>query len=406
MLNQKIKKGSLLLSLMFIMSSCAQPTSPPPNNTSSSGTNTVVSSPSNLQFNKVSEEKVAEYNSLITKSAQQNQVASTQTTSVAPNMAPMVGAVSADAIGGGAKMAAPYMSYFPAIGPFEEYTVIDFEEARTAGFSGTYLDTLNKIVKPVIVGLGNDARMTNSNGSSDANGVNKSEQNSTAPEISINPSYYQQYQWQFTYVSSSKKEVYSIFVSTKETLVLKQKWGIKDLSPDDIKIDSSKAIQIMTDSIKDKNFKSPDNQPVYTDQNSEILYEIPKNTSWYLYLEKEKGKLIWNINMNVNVYNYPVPMPLAETKDTSVSSGGGAVAVAPPMPEYWYSGGYARIDAASGEILSLSRPMRYKNNYIYPSPAYSPVPSSSLPTPPDGANMASPSPLPSTTVTPTPTVIK
>lgn len=378
MFNEKIKKGSLLLSLMLIMSACSQPLTGTPNpgsTTSGSTSNTVISEPSNLQFNKVSESKEVEYNSLITKSTTAQQSVNTVSAS-APTMAPMVGATSADAIGGGAKMAAPYMSYFPAIGPFEEYTVIDFEEAKTTGFSGTYLDTLNKIVKPVVKGLGTDARMTNSNGSSDSNGINKSEeqpQNTTGgAEIAIYPNYYQQYQWQFTYVSSSKKEVYSIFVSTKETLVLKQKWGVKDLSPDEIKIDSSKAIQIITDAIKNKNFTSPDNQPIYAQPNSETLYEIPNNTSWYLYLEKEKGKLIWNINMNIR-YDYPMAVPSVRS-DSSVSNTATSTApMIPQQPEFWYSGGYARIDAASGEIMTLTRPMKYKNVYTYPVPMGEPV---------------------------------
>lgn len=358
MLNKKLKTGSAIISLVILLSACGQPTTSNLNNVDNGAT--VISQPSNLKFNKVSEGKVAEYNSLMTQaSGQERSVSSSASGGGTSPVAPMVGAASADAIGS-SKMAMPsFMPYFPAVGPFEEYTVIDFEEAKTAGFSGTYLDTLNKIVKPVIVGLGGDARMTNSNGSSDGSGVNMS--NEPTPTQSATPemAYYPQYQWQFTYVSSSKKEVYSIFVSTKETLVLKQKWGIKDLSPDDIKIDSNKAIQIVTDSIKNKDFKSPDNQPVYSQPNSETLYEIPANSSWYLYLEKEKGNLIWNVNMNIR-YDNPIVRPMV--------NGNTAVAIAPQAPEYWYSGGYARINASTGEILSLSRPMKYKNVYPEPMP--------------------------------------
>lgn len=360
MLSRKVKASSSLIALVILLTACGQPTTPDVNNT---GNPTVISQPSNLKFNKVSDARMAEYNSLITQASGQESAVANNSVS-APASAPMVGATSADAIGGSSKMAMPsFMPYFPAVGPFEEYTVIDFEEAKTSGFSGTYLDTLNKIVKPVITGLGGDARMTNSNGSSDQNGVNKSDEQPTQssnPDVAVMP-YYPQYQWQFTYVSSSKKEVYSIFVSSKETLVLKQKWGIKDLSPDDIKIDSNKAIQLITDAIKNKDFKSPDNQPVYAQPNSETLYEIPANSSWYLYLEKEKGNLIWNVNMNIR-YDSPIMRPMVKDGGTN------EVAVAPQAPEYWYSGGYARINAATGEILTLSRPMKYRNMYPEPMP--------------------------------------
>ncbi len=362
MLNNKIKKASVLMSLLLIMTGCGTNLNTTVD-TSDYNTNTssTLSKSSDLKFNKVMETKLAEYNSLITKNTTSNQGVSNNALSTTM---PMVGGVSPYA-----RSTAPYISYFPGVGPFEEYTVIDFEEAKTAGFSGTYLDTLNKIVKPVLKGLGNDSRMVSSNGSSDSAGINKSEE-ATQPSVAeISPvpynTNYQQYQWQFTYVSSAKKEVYSIFVSTKETLVLRQKWGIKDLSPNDIKIDSNSAIKIISDAIVNKNYIEPDNGQNYVSSGTETLYEIPKDTTWYLYLEKEKGKLIWNINMNILNY-YPVPMPLY---DPAVTSNNSQVKPAyPTQPEYWYSGGYARIDAESGAIIDLNRPTRYKNvqPLVYP----------------------------------------
>ena len=395
MLNKKIKSASVLISAMLLMTACGTTvnTITNPANTGSVATNnsSTISSPSNLTFSKVSEAKVAEYNNLLTKNVTSNQAQGSGggvTTQVSPT-SPQISAPSPGSAAGisarSSDMAmAPYMSYFPGVGPFEEYTVTDFDEARTTGFSGTYIEALNKIVKPVIKGLGNDARMTSSNGSSDANGINKSDDvqnnnNSGKPEIMPYPinSNYQQYQWQFTYVSSSKKEVYSIFVSTRETLVLKQKWGIKDLSPDDIKIDSNSAIKLISEAIVNRNSISspPDSQPQYTSPGNETLYEIPKNTSWYLYLEKEKGKLIWNINMNI--MNYAQPMPLYDTGTTNAGSAMTKPDLAPiQQPEFWYSGGYARIDAANGNILTLVRPSRYKNvQPSYPEP----MPVDSLP---------------------------
>ena len=374
MLNKKLKSASLLISAMFLISACGTQMdtgmNPTTNTTNGSNTNTTVTSePSNLKFNKVLDTKVAQYNGMLGANANNsgNKVAPGATAEAA---APMVAGAGAAMSSDAAR--APYMSYFPGIGPFEEYTVIDFEEAKTAGFSGTYLDVLNKIVKPVVKGLGNDSRMVSSNGSSDTSGINKANDTiAGTAEIMPYPNPYQQYQWQFTYVSSAKKEVYSIFVSSAETLVLRQKWGIKDLTPDEIKIDSNAAIKTVTTAILNKSFVSPDNQPNYASPESETLYEIPANSSWYLYLEKEKGKLIWNINMNVN-YNYlTVPTPAYDPSSTTKPA-------MPAQPEYWYSGGYARVDAATGAILSLVRPTRYKNTYpVYPMPMAVDTPASS-----------------------------
>ncbi len=281
-------------------------------------------------------------------------------------------APSADiAIAPFSKMAYPYYGYFPAPGAFEEYVMVDYEEAKADGFTGTYLETLNKKVKPVISAWSSDARHTSSNGSTDNNGLNKSLDSSQEGS----PYYYSPYQWQYTYASASKKEVYSIFVSTKETLVLRQKWALKDLDPDQIKIDSNQAIKIITDKISDKSYQSPDmpkDQPNYYGPNAEILYSIPANGTWSFYLNQEKSDIVWNINLNV--YNNP---PIAVARDVQVgiatpdiaTSGGGSAGAAPsmtqPMINTWYSGGYARINARTGEILSLNRPVKYTEKY-YP----------------------------------------
>jgi hypothetical protein len=372
-------------------------------------TNTTTQSPaSDLKFSKVSEDKKSQYNTLIAQNAVNESATAGGTTSntAAPSapsaIAPMV------AVAGDAKMAAGVaaypMNYFPQPGVFEEYVVTDFDEAKTAGFSGTYLNALNTIVKPVIANLGTDIRMVNSYGTSDDNGETKADQAQPAvtqekPQA-MPLNYTQQYQWQFTFVSSSRKEVYNIFISAAETLVLRQKWGIKDLNPTDIKIDSSDAIKIVKKAIADKSFTSPDNQPVYSDPNAETLYELPPNANWYLYLEKDKGVLVWSLNIN---YNYGGPIAYAADAPVAVSardtagategsSGGsattgvgvaypGTTVIAPPpsYPEYWYSGGYARVNATTGEILSLVRPSRYKNNYVYPVPEPMPLPAEKPP---------------------------
>ncbi|MFN4150608.1 MAG: hypothetical protein ACK4IX_06670, partial [Candidatus Sericytochromatia bacterium] len=318
-------------------------------------------------------------NALLTKNAVSNTAqggAVAPTSAAAPLGAPE--AVSSRGVAADSKMAAYPMMYFPTPGPFEEYTVVDFEESKLKGYSGTYLKTMSDIVKPLVAKLASDSRMVNSSGSTDVDGktiANPSTSNQTGAEIYP---VYNQYQWSFSFVSTSKKEVYSINVSSTETLVLKQKWGLRDLKIETIKIDSSDAVKILSDAIKNK--KEVENeQKQYLDQNATVLYEIPKNASWYFYLEQEKGSLVWNVNMNI--YDpqpiqdcaKPMPMPLAAdtvtSSDGSVSSAGSTTAVAPCAyvpPAYYYSGAYARIDATTGKIIYFSRPIKWKNTYVPP----------------------------------------
>jgi hypothetical protein len=387
MLSRKMVSHVTVAATILILSGCSTAginnIDPNGNNTNNVNNNTG----SGLTFSKVSEDKKSQYNNLITQNAVAVNESATAPSAgaTAPASAPMV------AVAGDAKMASGIsaypMSYFPQPGIFEEYVVTDFEEAKTAGFSGTYLNALTTVVKPVINKLGTDIRMVNSYGSSDDSGVNKS--NTTEP--ANNPGYYNPYQWQFTFVSSSKKEVYNIFISSTETLVLRQKWGIKDLDPNEIKIDSSDAIAKIKTAIANKKFTAPDDQQQYYSPEAEILYELPKDASWYLYLEKDKGKLVWNINFNYYNNNGPIAYAKDAGGTTGSSGSGTARAVAavapdtpvattiavgepnpgtpvmmPPSPEYWYNGGYARVDAATGDILSLVRPTRYKNVNVYP----------------------------------------
>ncbi len=225
-----------------------------------------------------------------------------------------------------------YSRYFHSQNPFEEYAVTDYEEAKTKGFTGTFLESYNAMVKPILKDWSADAKATSvyGNANSDGKGANNIA-NSYSP-----------YQWQYTYTSNSKKEVYSILVSSKETLILRQKWNLKNLNDQNIKVDSTSAIKIFTDKIKDKNYNAEyDNNNL--GPNSQPLYELPPNNYWTFYLSQEKYSLIWNINTN---YYYPTTIDSESTKYVNT----------------WYSGGYAKINATTGEIIYMTRPVKYTEN--------------------------------------------
>jgi hypothetical protein len=251
----------------------------------------------------------------------------------------------------------PY-TYFGPVSTFEEYTVVDFEEARKDGFSGSYLATLNNIIKPVISGLATDARLVSTYGSTDGNGktAQPGPASSSYPTASPTgepyylptpgPYYpgYNPYQWQFTYVSSTKKEVYSILVSPTETLILRQKWGLRDLMPQSIKIDSTEAIEIVRKAVRNKN--TPDPQPSdapYYSSNAEEIYDISESATINYDLQNEKDSLEWIISFSDNSNIEP---------NTSIS------------------GGYARVNAKTGELVYFHRMFKYTYQPYYTSAPY------------------------------------
>ncbi len=386
----------------------------------------------NLQFSKVSSEKTAELNSFVARGLIQNQAGnqSQQASSqvgAAPSGIPMPSAsaypstsptsgdnLSAGGYTGPSYYASPsaYSAYYPtpyytgmptpyfgSSASFEEYEMIDFEEARKKGQTGSYLSIVKNIINPIINSLSADARLISIYGNTDhtgntvkstplptySPGNNNDIRPSETPVASAIPSYsptyapsssYEPYQWQFTYASSLKKEVYSILVSSVETLILRQKWGLKNLQNDQIKIDSTEAIQIVEKAVKDKNYgPTPYPSPLYSDNGFQYIYEIPKEANLSYYLTNEKSGLVWNISFSY--YN-------------------------PAEYNYYYNAGFARVNAKTGEIISVDRMSKYKSYpYYYPTsspsyyPSYSPTDAGSA-TP-----YVTPSPTPSTSASPT-----
>jgi hypothetical protein len=262
-------------------------------------------------------------------------------------------------------------SYF--YGNFEEYIVTSSQEAKSKGAIGSYLDITKKIVNPILSKLGKDARLISGFGLTDGKGVTQktdiypSSIPSTSPSTYSSPSpyYYQPYyNWQFTYVSSSKKEVYSILISSNETLVLKQVWGLKQISTSNIKIDSTDAIKIVKKAVENKNdlrmpAPMPTYRPYYDDPMTEEIYSFQDYFEVSNNLEQYENKVFWNINFSIPY-------------DRQITTGDNG-------ESYSYSSGIATINANTGEIVYLQRITKYKYKYdpcLYPTSAPYPCPTS------------------------------
>lgn len=252
----------------------------------------------------------------------------------------------------------PVGTYFgsPETNNFDEYILYEFEKAKIEGYKGSYLTVVNDLINPILAGLADDTRLISASGSTDKTGIN---QNNPLPGVTPTPgsiinndntvSYItvpKTYQWQFTYTSSSKKEVYSILVNSNETLVLRQKWKLRGYNSSDIKIDSTKAIEITEQAIMNRNFPS---SIEYSPYEATYLYEIPEkaNISYNL-SENENHELVWYIIISHPDYNQ----------------------------SYAYSEGYSTVNAKTGELISLKRMAKVSrfqdpnnpNIFVTPSP--------------------------------------
>lgn len=263
----------------------------------------------------------------------------------------------------------PIGTYFGGTGTnnFDEYILYEFEKAKIEGYKGSYLSIVNEIVNPIISGLADDARLISASGNTDKTGLtqnNPSPDTTPTPDLMINndgtTSYVTQiktYNWQFTYSSSLKKEVYSILVNSNETLILRQKWKLRGYDINEIKIDSSKAIEITEQAIKNKNFPSPIE---YSSYDATYLYEIPEKAYISYNLgETENHDLVWNITISKPEYN----------------------------TAYDYSEAYSTVNAKTGELIRLTRMAKVlrrqdpNNPYLFVTPS------------PDHFNYKNPTPI-------------
>lgn len=159
--------SATVILLAVALSGCGQTggvTNPEPspttssNSTSTNNTNTGT----NLTFSKVTPEREGTLNSLITFLNPSSNQSGTNTSQ------PQTGAPSS----GVANSAMYRGNYYPQSGNFEQYVVINYEEAKKDGFKGTYLNVLNQVVKPIIGSLASDSRLVISNRNTDDTVIN------------------------------------------------------------------------------------------------------------------------------------------------------------------------------------------------------------------------------------------
>lgn len=142
----------------------------------------------------------------------------------------------------------------------------------------------------------------------------------------------------YRWTSDQRKESLIVYLSDKETRVHRMVWGEPDLDLSKVSLDSDAAQRKAK--IAFESTASQPGYPVYPDQaypNQEIITQIPADAQWQIQLNQNQGQ---NNRYFVSV-NFMTKSAQAGER---------------------YASGSVEIDAVSGAILNLNRPLLYTGN--------------------------------------------
>lgn len=250
-------------------------------------------------------------------------------------------AVSAPEMPASAPMGLPALDMAPAgrimmpgwSGEFNHYALQFAEESTFAPANSQHLvAAYQQTVLPLVKEWDAQARLVESNAY-----VGQQTQESPAfflPDASGNPSE-TAVRLMYRLVSSAKKETLVVYLTDTETRVHRLVWGESKLDLSSLNLDSiaarEKAFQAFNNRDADPGY------PVYPEQaypEMEVLYNIPPNASWQIQLNQHSGQ---NSRYFVSV-SFEVPQASQDAR----------------------AYGSAEIDAISGEIQQLNRPLYYR----------------------------------------------
>lgn len=261
----------------------------------------------------------------------------------------------------------------PAIAPMYYYGGSDFnqyviqyaeESVHKAATGSTLLQVYNQDVKSLLGEWDASARLLESraqvNGTEDEYIYLPGKDNEP---LKLQPLYV------FRFASTPKKETLNIYVLKDAIRVHRMVWGEPVIDIAKVQIDSDKAVEIAR-----KAFANQDPKPGYpvypdgSDVNAQVIKDIPSDVRWNLQLNQQsKDNLRYYVNFSFTKQvqganpNYPVPKPEPMAVDTQVTSSPAQNTSRPAMPAYYQQQVYgsAEVDAISGKVLSLNRPVWY-----------------------------------------------
>ncbi len=289
--------------------------------------------------------------------------ASAESSSANKIAAPTAGDVAA---GASARMSMPWFGG----GEFNQY-VIQFAEENIfpANQASTLLKAYEQTVKPILAEWDSSARLVESRANLGLDGNSAFIEYISLPGADGNAEQLQP-DYVFRFASSNRKETLNVYLLKKETRVHRLVWGEPTIDLSKVKIDSSRAQEIATKAFTSRSSKP--GYPVYPESleqqpNLQIAYEVPANATWQIQLNQQgqdQNRYFVSVSFDLKMPAQPSPMPSAQVKDPALDPNGTrCVQVMPMYPEQSRVWGSVELDAASGEIKSLSRPTLYLPMY-------------------------------------------
>lgn len=219
-------------------------------------------------------------------------------------------------------------------GEFNQY-VLQFAEENIfeASPATTLLTAYNQTVKPLVTQWDSTARLIESQARI-GKGPGQEEfyylpgDDGKPQQLKVN--------YMFRFASSQRKETLLVYLTDTETRVHRLVWGEPNIDFSRVKLDSNAAKDLALSAFNSRSANG--DYPVYPDQSypgMEIVYSVSDNARWQVSLNQQSG---------ASRYFVSVTIEQAATSDNDKPIAYGS----------------AEIDAVSGKITSLNRPVFYR----------------------------------------------
>jgi hypothetical protein len=246
---------------------------------------------------------------------------------------------------------------------FNQYTIVQAEENIYGAPDGnSLLQVYDGSVKKILGEWDASARMIESR--SNINGDSNPDSNveyinlpgQTGEPVRLRPDYV------FRFASTPRKETLNVYVLKNEIRVHRMVWGERNVDITKVKLDSDQAMKMAQEAFASRSASPgypvyPESQ--YINKEMEVLYSIPETANWQMNLNQvENNSLRYYVNANFQIRNLQAP----SNPDNAVSNDPAAPRMMPP-PDMYYVSGSLEIDAVTGKILNLNRPVIYRPMY-------------------------------------------
>ncbi len=294
-----------------------------------------------------------------------------------PYPAPGINDISAGYPGG------YYPGYGSFSGDFNHYVAI---RAERITYPGSNADDLQGVYQARVQTILNEwdpsARLIESRGQS--NPDPDQPEYIYLPDASGNEPLQFNARWVFQFSSTARKETLNIYINGEETRAYRVIYGQPAIELNKAEVSSTQAIATAKAAFANR---SAVNYPVYPAANEpvqperKVIYELPENLNWRVNLTQQGNSLVYALSFNYTTtreaLNLPATSPTASPSvEPSLSPEDPAPEASPfpmvtptPLPgdcytygipeETVYLNGSISIDAVSGEVLNLNRPVYY-----------------------------------------------